>query len=111
MTSLPIILDGDDYSEAFSRACDAIERALYGPYDPRDGVRHTSDEARSLTLEVFERVGIMHAPSDYPPPGDLPIDLWGLWNASAEVHHGDREAFETWRLRLDDDRDGRETEE
>jgi hypothetical protein len=38
-------------------------------------------------------MGCVHAAGDYPPPPGLPEFLWGLWNASGEIHHGEEPTF------------------
>ena len=108
-TSLPVVLQADEYRVAFAHACDAVERALNGPYDPDDGLLHTSDEARAAAHAVFCAVGIIEKASDYPPPADLPGELWGAWNACADMHHGDLAAFYRYLERLKEHRRRRDS--
>lgn len=45
-------------NDLYALVCDAIARTLYDDIDPNDGLLHTSKQARSLALQIFEIVGL-----------------------------------------------------
>ncbi len=43
----------DTMEEIFGDLCNIYERAVWGPYEPDDGVSHTSDLARAFAVAIF----------------------------------------------------------